>query len=446
MFNKIVALVKSPENVIPAQAGIYNCMKLLDSAIKSRNDKWEISTLYEFIRINTYLLKILLYLLIAGSVIAAAGLCEGAEEPDADIIAIGSGVVINENLASARNDAISDALTKGMEDYLKHTLGLQVMVNNFEVIINEIIPNYREGIVNFNILSESRYKNRYKILASVKINEKQMEEKLRDYGILIIEGLPVRLLFLVSQKIHPEEEIFWWNDPIANNQLYMTELILHRIFQERGMRPVNRLSSVPEDYSDEIRQLSLTPEDISQWGRFYSANVVISGRVETTSEGVTSLEISAIDVERGMLIGRHSETLIPDEPVDDMSKTGQLNIYEKALNNAVNALTPYIVTAFKDEQLIKNTFKIRLTGLDTFRQLKLFTEFLVSDVKGVESVVQSRISGDILTIDAEFTGTIDLLITRMKESLRFPFPADVRISEEGVISVGLKKRILNDNP
>ncbi len=47
---KIDGLVKSPKNVIPAQAGIYKCPKTLDSAIKSRNDIHEKSIFYEIIK------------------------------------------------------------------------------------------------------------------------------------------------------------------------------------------------------------------------------------------------------------------------------------------------------------------------------------------------------------------------------------------------------------
>jgi hypothetical protein len=66
----IVVLIKSPENVIPAYeacpildtgAGIYNWLKILDSAIKSRNDKWGNSTFYEFNNIITYAKFLLLF-------------------------------------------------------------------------------------------------------------------------------------------------------------------------------------------------------------------------------------------------------------------------------------------------------------------------------------------------------------------------------------------------
>lgn len=390
--------------------------------------------------------KYLLYFVLISLIIANSKLAEGKEEADSDITVIGTGIVINENEAAARKEAISDAQAKGMEEYLERSLGRQGMINNFQAIINEIIPNYDDFIEKINYLTENRYKNRYKILASIKINEKLMEERLKDLGIIIMEGLPIRLLFLVSQKIPPEEDvIYWWSDPILNNQLSTTELILHRLFQERGLRPVNRLSSVPEDYSDEIRKLYLTDEDIVTWGRLYAANAVIFGRVELTDEGAVLAELSVMDVERNSVIGQHSETLIPDEAVADVEEN-PMDTLEKALNNAINALIPNIVTAFKDEELIKNNLRIRLTGLDNFKQLKVFNEFLLNDVKGVESVIQTRIKGDILTVEAEFTGKTELFISRIKESLKFPFPADVRVNEEGIITVELKKRSLDDSP
>ena len=61
-----------------------------------------------------YILKIILIL----SVFLLTGIpAEGADR-DNDILVIGTSSIWNYNLATARNDAISDALVKGIEDYL----------------------------------------------------------------------------------------------------------------------------------------------------------------------------------------------------------------------------------------------------------------------------------------------------------------------------------------
>ena len=96
-----------------------------------------------------YILKHILIL----SIFLLTGVpAEGADTDD--ILVIGTSSIWNNNLASARNDAISDALVKGIEEYLKITLGSQGMINNFHELISEVIPGSGEVIENYSILAE----------------------------------------------------------------------------------------------------------------------------------------------------------------------------------------------------------------------------------------------------------------------------------------------------
>jgi len=119
-----------------------------------------------------HILKFILFL----SVFFITGIpAEGAEDDD-NILVIGVSSIWSDNLAAARKDAISDALVKGIEDYLKTTLGSQGMINNFHELINEIIPGSGEVIENYSILAENESDKKYRILVSIKVNEKMMEE------------------------------------------------------------------------------------------------------------------------------------------------------------------------------------------------------------------------------------------------------------------------------
>jgi len=51
---KIDEFVKSPTTVIPANAGIPNCLNLLDSGFRRYDDKTGNQTFYEFIKITGF--------------------------------------------------------------------------------------------------------------------------------------------------------------------------------------------------------------------------------------------------------------------------------------------------------------------------------------------------------------------------------------------------------
>jgi hypothetical protein len=101
-----------------------------------------------------------------------------------EILVIGTGSITDGNVARARRAAISEALIKGVESYLAQRLGSRGMINNFPRLLQNIIPKARRGIEKFRILAEEQVGAQYKILVRVKINEKLMDEKLREIGLV----------------------------------------------------------------------------------------------------------------------------------------------------------------------------------------------------------------------------------------------------------------------
>lgn len=356
----------------------------------------------------------------------------GAEPDENDILVIGTGEIYNNNLASARKDAISDALVKGIEDYLKTTLSSQGMINNFHEIISEIIPGSSEVIENYSILADDESEDKYRILVSVKVNEKLMEEKLRDYGIIIFEGPALRVLFLVSNRDNPEEELFlWWDDPENKNRLSSAELILHRLLQERGFRPANRLITMPEaGYNQELFKEELTIEEAAEWGKLYSSDLVILGRVDTADYNSTEVDLKAINAETASVISSFShEILLHDGEIDE-TEDPVMNPQEKILNEAVAFLTPEILMSFKKEEEKVTEFGIELRGMDSLKQVFSLISLLEKDIKGVISVVQTRIKRDVLSLSIEFTGSRETFIRRLEQSADLPFPVYINIENE----------------
>ena len=73
-----------------------------------------------------------------------------------EILVIGTGGILDGNVAKARKKAIAEALVKGVEEYLGRRLGSQTMINNFPRLLQDVIPKAREEIENFHILAEDQ--------------------------------------------------------------------------------------------------------------------------------------------------------------------------------------------------------------------------------------------------------------------------------------------------
>lgn len=355
-----------------------------------------------------------------------------------ELLVIGTGPVVDENVARARKMAISEALIKGVEEYLTRRLGSQGMINNFPRLTRDIIPKAIEEIENFHILAEERMDGHYKILVRLKINDKVMEEKLREIGLIIMEGPPIKVLFLVSQIDSREgKSDYWWKDPENDSGFTLTDLALHRVFQERGFHPINRLSSDPEgEYYPEMKVMDLSNEDAIKWGTLYDAKVVIHGRSEIVEGERVSVMLKALDIEKGGFMSQDEET----EKIDEASGSEEqvMQSIERAINNIATRLSPVIMRAFEGAGVEINQVVITLQGLGDFKQLKAFTEFFKKNMRGVISVVQTRVRGHSISISVEFAGDRDRFLGMLLKHESLPFQSVVNDTEDGEIIISIK--------
>jgi hypothetical protein len=373
------------------------------------------------------LLAFSLFLLLPAISTAEAG----QTNENREILAIGSSSITGGNLARAKKRAISSALMKGAELYLLNLLGSQGMVQNFERVLEEIIPNAREGIENFNILAENRTDQKYTVLLKLKVNQEMIAGRLKKSGITPGEEPPdaVNLLFMVLETLG-EVESHWWKDVDAYAVMSPTELALTRAFQERGFDPINRTSIPPEaTFSSPASGSKPSLADALAWGKLLSADVVIFGNSRISEDGDIYVNLEAADVAGGVLICK--ETRFQETKLDlgDTEK-----IFEALQKIAVSLTSPFyacIVQGMEVQKGESDHFEMTLAGLRNFKQFMTFKDFLINAVPGITSAIPSRIQGDSVTISIQYKGGKEKFLGDILNHPKLPFPIHLSRSEEG---------------
>ena len=388
-----------------------------------------------------YVMRIFRALLIGAVFISGfynCGSASGGQETD--ILAVGEGAIKDNNMAEARKTAISDALKKGIGQYLSRYLGSQGMAVNFTALMNDIVPFAGEDIENYQILAEGRNGEIYSILVSIKVNEKLIEQRLKDAGITSIEYTPVKILFMVSEeKAAGKGSSYWWNNPEGATALTTAELMLYNIFQDQGMEPINRLSNVPSfTYSEDMRMLNISDEAAIKWGRIFSADVIIIGRCRAAADNTVAVDLEAFKVEEGRSIYR-ADRMEQMDPLDS-GEDRFMNAIHRAINNIAVQFRPQIIKSFKNTEGESKKILITLMDVNNFEQFRDFKNFLEKEVGGIKSVVQSRIKGNSMTLSVEFFGERDSFITRLKGNKKFSVQAGTSEAE----GVGLVITIENE--
>lgn len=378
---------------------------------------------------------VLLSLLISVLCFSFAWAQESQESQNKDIIAIGTGLVTDENVARARKEAVADALKKGVEQYLARRLGTQGMITNFPTLVEGVVSSENQEVESFNILAEQRVDKRYEVLVKLRVNERVMEERFREKGVVLLSDRPVKIVFLVSQEEKPGSLSYWWRAPEEGAALTGTELVLNQVFEDFGFFAVNRrLKSLEAKYSAEMTAPDLTSEAASQWGEVFSVPVVVQGRCEIKDGKEVSLSLVALDTEKKTIIDQGSQSEIVETGADG----GVNRAVEKAARILAARLCPSIRRAIEVEEVKTNQIEVVVKGLRNFRDLKGVKEFLEKEIRGVRSVRQTKLGRDFVGLMVEFSGDKQEFLNLISGQAGVPFVREEGQSEQDPLTFRMK--------
>ncbi len=315
-------------------------------------------------------------------------------------VVTGRGVIVEENIELARNEAISQAFLKAIEEYLVQRLGSQGIADNYQRVDEEILSNIDEQIQDYQIVSEFRTDRYVRVLMKVRVNEAVLEQKLNAMGLLEIDTIQIDVLFLVSEKKEGFPTIYWWGDPSRQTSLTQTGLLLSRVFEDKGFRAINRSFFPPEESYDEgMLNVTLTVEEAVKWGKLLSAQIVIAGEANLHEASKASIFLRAIKVMDGTTIAQgYREGIVDGDSSDEDSAIGL------AINNWANDMISHIIEGVKPTQKVINQIIIIIKGLKSYRAFLHFKEFLKRNFPEIKSVLERSLKRELVKLSVEVDG------------------------------------------
>jgi len=343
-------------------------------------------------------------------------------------IVTGTGIIINENVALARNEAISQAFLKAVEEYVIQRLGFQDMANSFQQLDEEILSKTKEEIQDYQIISEFSTDRYVRILMKVRVNKAILEKKLEKIALRDVDATQIDVLLLVSEKREGFPAIYWWGDPAHQTSLTQTELFLSQVLENKGFRVINTSFFPPEEsYDESMLHLNLTNEAAVKWGRLLSAQVVIAGEANLYSKPKASVFFKAIKVIDGTVVAQgYRERTLNDSLTDDQSAI------ELAINSWANNMISYIIEAAQPTQKTINQIIITIMGLKDFQDFLNFKEFLKTNFSEIKSVLERRLEKYSAKVSVEVKGDSKGLAEKVLNYPQRPFSFEINeLSEQG---------------
>jgi hypothetical protein len=350
------------------------------------------------------------------------------ETTENEDVFIGTGRVIDENIADARNEAISEAFVKAIEEYLIRRIGPQGMANNFQLLDEEILSRSKEAVQDYEIISEFRTERYVRVLMKARVNEVVLEQKLKTMGLLEIDAVQTDILFVVSQKKEGFATTYWWGDPTRPAPITETELALSRVFEERGFRVINRSFLPPEgSYHESMLRLGLSDEDVAEWGKLFSAQIVVAGEANLYGQSRATVFLRAVKLPEGVVVAQGYR-----EGVSGGAAEGEANAIGLAVTSWANDMIPHIMAGVEPGHRIASEMIIKVNGLDSYGNFLVFKDFLKSNFPQITSVLERRLTKNSVTLGVKIEGGSKDLAEKVLNHPDAPFSLEIyELSDQG---------------
>jgi len=369
----------------------------------------------------------LLFLSLGINLLTKASLAQEIKDTGERIVT-GTGIIVKENIALARDEAISQGCLEAIEEYLIQRLGYQGMVNNFQRVDEEILSRAKEQIQDYQIISEVRTDTYVKVLMKVRVNEAVLEQQLETMGLSEIDSIPIAILFLVSEKKEGLPAVYWWGDPSRQISLTQTELSLSRAFEDRGFRVISRSFFPPEEsYEESMLNATLGNEEAVEWGKLLSAQVVVTGEANLYGASRASVFLRAIKVMDGKIIVQgYREGVLEGNDIGDSSAIGL------AINSWANTMTSHMIDAFKPAEKAINRIIIKIKGLKSYGEFLRFKEFFRKNFPQIKSVLERSLKRDLVKVSVEVKGDPKGLAEKVINHPKRPLSFEINeLSDQG---------------
>jgi hypothetical protein len=114
------------------------------------------------------------------------------------IVVIGTGIINENNIASAREKAISEGLVTAVGVVMADVVPLEIFVPNFQTLNEIIYTNTENFISGYRVLAETKHKNLYRVIVQAEVSVVKIKQELVKIGIMVREKETAKIKVIVE--------------------------------------------------------------------------------------------------------------------------------------------------------------------------------------------------------------------------------------------------------
>ena len=349
-----------------------------------------------------------------------AGLIAQTESGDVkEIVGSGMGYITGGDVAHARDDAIEDALRKGIEQVLGMLLESQTLVENFQLIDDNIMTKTQGYVRSYEVINEQkRDAQLYEVTVRAFVSVADIKDDLDGIATLMKRKNTPRMMVMIDEKNIGDQPGSYY----AETDLNTAENALTQAFMAKGFRFVDQ-ATVKQNLSNQQASAILQGNTnlAATLGKQLGAEVVLTGKsfakaTEVVAFGATirsqqaTVQVKAIRTDTGDIIATGSEQG-KFSHIDDVA--GGVKAIENACSKLSQTLMSQILDRWQTDIESGSVMTLNVSGISGYDQFTKFKASLKYYVRGLETVTQRSWDGSYAVLEIVMKGNADDLAKRL---------------------------------
>jgi len=332
------------------------------------------------------------------------------------IQAEGVAVILENNLAVARDAAIEDALRKSVEEAVGTLVDSQTLVENFQLVSDRIYSQAHGYIKGYRIVKEQRNDQLMRVRVEASVATGPLQDDLSALRILLTRVHKPRLMVLIEEKnLGADDQLQHWSE------LSQVESVLTQKFLEKGFTFVDQ-ATVKRTVSRDQALLLIEGNEkgAKALASEFGAEVILLGKAAARPTPVKDLKaldlsgmksaqaqvtVKAIRADTGETLASLSDSAAAVH-IDEL--TAGSEALKRAGEKVASLLIEQITQQWGKEVGGTTLVQLVISGL-SFRELAKFKQILKEQVRGVKGIHQRSFQANVARIDVDLSGDVQNL-------------------------------------
>ncbi len=344
----------------------------------------------------------------------------GSESEAYEVTATGLGSIMGNDIAHARDDAIEDALRKGIEDALGLIVKAETLVENFQLIEDNIYSKTQGYIQKYNIVSEGkRGEQLYEVTVKAVVKMAELKDDYEGIKTLMRRKNIPRIMIMIEERNIGETPDF---SHYIEADMNTAENSLTEAFMAKGFKFVDQ-ATIKRNLDNE-KAAAILEGDVNQatiLGKSVGAEIVLTGKalakatvmeafgINQRSQQAT-VTVKAIRTDTGDIIATSSgQGAYPH--IDDV--IGGTKAIQKACSKMSEDLITQILDRWQTDISSGAAITLKVKGVKDFDQLNKFKSALKYYVRDLQTVTQREWEEGYSVLEVEMKGTSEDLAQRL---------------------------------